>query len=240
MPYSDNLYSANDESDAESFSDELSPTDGYFNRREMPTAGLVPDPSQTSRDNKDTEDKVLIPGREARQNSEMGARATNSQTLSQLYPSRAATSAAASERSPSSPISNTPSSPISSRRTLDSYSLHAPRLPPPPPAYSESPPTSPVAPAFPQSRTYNTFEQPLPQAFPHRDAPESMGAPPGREPTETTPLAGSAPETNSPSRKRRRSSFCRTLIRKLLFLALVITVLTALLTTMLNWKTQVC
>src|SRR4051812_5721699 len=103
LPYSDNLYSANDESDAESFSDELSPADGYFNRRDMPTNELVPDPSQE--DSKTAEDKVLIPRREARQNSEIGSRATNSPTLSQLYPSHTDASAATSNNVPLSPVS---------------------------------------------------------------------------------------------------------------------------------------
>ena len=44
MPYADNLYSA-DESDAESFSNELSPTDGYFSNREQSRNVVVLDPS---------------------------------------------------------------------------------------------------------------------------------------------------------------------------------------------------
>jgi hypothetical protein len=44
MPYADNLYSA-DDSDTESFSDELSPTDGYFMRRDHPQEVMVQDPS---------------------------------------------------------------------------------------------------------------------------------------------------------------------------------------------------
>jgi hypothetical protein len=44
MPHSDNLYSAS-ESSAESFSDELSPTDGYFTSRTHPQDVMVLDPT---------------------------------------------------------------------------------------------------------------------------------------------------------------------------------------------------
>jgi len=155
MPYSDDLYSANDESDTESFSDELSPTDGYFNPRGMPTNELVPDPSLPS-DSKAAEDKVLIPRGEARQNSEMGARATDSPTLSQLYPSHTDTSAAASNNTPSSPVSNAASSPVLARRLNSVYSERTPLMNAPPPAYSASPP-SPISVIAPDDRNYSTF-----------------------------------------------------------------------------------
>jgi hypothetical protein len=44
MPYTGSLYSA-DDSDIESFSDELSPTDGYFTRRDHPQEVMIQDPS---------------------------------------------------------------------------------------------------------------------------------------------------------------------------------------------------
>ena len=44
MPYTDNLYSA-DDSDVESFSNELSPTDGYFSNSRPSSGCDGPDPS---------------------------------------------------------------------------------------------------------------------------------------------------------------------------------------------------
>lgn len=65
-----------------------------------------------------------------------------------------------------------------------------------------------------------------------------MGAPVDR-PTERTPLSISQSDRISlPPFKSKRSSPCRTLIRKILFLALVVTVAVLLLTTMLRWKSN--
>lgn len=237
MPYSDNLYSADVESDAESFSDELSPTDGYFNRRDIPREILVPDPSQSSNS---SDDKDELARQEARQNSEVASRTTGSPTLSNMYPSLPDASAATSVRTPSSPVSNTPSSPVSSRRTDDLYSESTPLMHAPPPAYSASP-TLPLAPVFPDPRNYSTFApHQLEQGLPSRQEPESMGGPVDI-PNERTPLSISHSEGSSlPPFKTRRSSPCRTLIRKLLFLALVVTVVVLLLTTMLHSKSNVC
>jgi len=230
VPYSDNPYSANDGSDTESFSDELSPTDGYFSRRDMPTE-LVQDPSQTGYP---PEDKVLIARTEARRNSVLGARATDSPTLSQLYPSHTDASATATNYyTPSSSASNGSLSPVSPRQPDPLYSEHTPLMSVPPPAYSASP-TSPSPIVASEARNYSTFTPiQLEQGPPPRHEPESMGGPID-EPTERTPLSG-PPSERTPSFWAKRSSPRRVLIRKLLFLALVVAVLVGLMTTILNW-----
>lgn len=237
MPYSDNLYSANDESDAESFSEELSPSDGYFSRREMPTSGMVPDPSH--HDRKTTEDKVLIPGHEARPNSGSASRTMGSSTLSDLYPS--SVDASATNVTSSTPVSNTPSSPISSRQRYTEVSEHTPLFRAPPPAYSASDLSPPT---LPEIRNYSTFPQEqLEPGYSAHHEPESMGRPMD-DPIERSPLIGdsgdSGDDTPLPVYIRKKSSLSRVLIRKLLFFALVIAVIVALLTTMIPWSSNVC
>jgi hypothetical protein len=242
MPYSDNLYSApTDNSDAESFSDELSPTDGYF-RREVPSGAMVPDPSQASRDNKSVEDKVLIPTYRpgASTNSGEASGTTNSPTLAQLHPhtshhyasptTNTASNPAPIRSPPSSSASNTPSSPRSSRRTDPLHPSLAPVMGVPPPAYSPSP----ISPQAPQGRSYNTFDRQQPQQEhqqqqgehleDHRLSrdPESMGRPYGagssnEDPHESTPLYARV------ERNPRR----RVIFQKILFVALVFAVMAA-------------
>jgi hypothetical protein len=235
MPFSDDLYSADvdypdvDYPDVDSFSDELSPADGYFERA-MPSGAMVPDPSQVS-DDKTVEDKVLITRPEPRMGSGSSSRPTNSPTLEQLHPTHNNASAV------SSPTVGSPVAPRSFNRIHPDALIMGAIAPPP--AYSASPvPTSSHASSSPQSpqdhRSYNTFQQPhlehrLEQGFlPTRD-PQNMGRPEG-EPNEEAPLVGIRVE-----RKSRR----RTVLRKLLFAALVLTVMTSVLTAALNWNNSV-
>ena len=112
---------------------------------------------------------------------------------------------------------------------------------PPPPAYSPSPSPFPPPQAVPlpqspqDSRSYNTFgqrglEHHLEQGYLPNGEPQDMGRPEG-EPNESTPLASVQVKKSS----RRRSA-----IAKILFVALVLTVLSTFLTAVLNWKDSVC
>lgn len=235
MPFSDDLYSGDveypdvDYPDVDSFSDELSPADGYFERA-VPSGGMVPDPSQVS-DDKTVEDKVLITRPEPRTAAGSSSRPTNSPTLEQLHPTHNNASAA------TSPTVGSPVAPSSFNRIHPDVLIMGAIAPPP--AYSASPPpTSSHAPSSPQSpqehRSYNTFHQPhlehrLEQGFLPTRHPENMGRPEG-EPNEEVPLVSIRVE-----RKSRR----RTVLRKLLFAALVLAVMTSVLTAALHWDNSV-
>ena len=262
MPRSDNLYSA--DSDTESFTNELSPTDGYFTRG-MPADVLVPDPTPDL-DRKTTEDKVLIPGpgrglgRAAPSNASASARNTRSAgSLAQLYPSHAThasprpaddtplptpttmydTSAPISplrSTTPFSPRLNTPSSPRSPRQSITTHSSeHTPLMGAPPPAYSASPIDNTRQPLQ-HNRSYHTFEQNLPEQHSQTQRPESMGRP-GYAHEERIPLY------KAPPGKRSFCGVCgivsREIIRKLLFAALVIVVFVTILLSTLNIKLSV-
>jgi hypothetical protein len=236
MTTSDNLYSA-EESDGESFSEELSPTDGYFNRGEpgdrRPNV-MVPDPSM---DDKKVEDKTLIP-------TPHPQASTGGTSRSSLYPmlqtpsSRPYASPPSSENNSSPPTAYTPTSRMSSRRH-NSFSEHTPLMNIPPPAYSESPvPSSPgnasqnQIPHSPthtrNNSTYSTFpEHHLERGFQPPREPESMGGPPDAD--ERTPLSRDKP---SPSRRRL-------IIKKLIFVALVFAIIGSLVTAILYSKMPV-
>lgn len=184
MPYADNLYSAED-SDAESFSDELSPTDGYFTNREHPQDMMVPDPSLEVATGVDS---AASKEQEARAEAEANPenRATGASVeLPIPSPSQMYTSPT-SPYTPSSPTSYTPVSPTASYRrheplaTETSSLLHTRA---PPPAYSPASPSSPSEP----TRNYSTISNRELEAgtLPIRE-PESMGDPEGV--TERTPL----------------------------------------------------
>jgi hypothetical protein len=93
----------------------------------------------------------------------------------------------------------------------------------PPPAYSPGPETTPSITQASSATSYNTFpEQHFEEEFlSRREEPQSMGSP-EEPPSESTPL----------SRNYRKRSPCRTIFRKLLFVALVITVTVTLLTSL--------
>lgn len=138
MPYADNLYSA-DDSDVESFSNELSPTDGYFSTRDHPQDVMVPDPSLETGPN--TGDGKAQEAREDAAGSSENHAASRpaSPELPASSPLGVAASTSSTHYSPSSPTAYTPRSPTSShRRQDDLYSETSPLLhsTAPPPAYS--------------------------------------------------------------------------------------------------------
>lgn len=218
MPYPANLSSANDESDAESFSDALSPADGFFRPNRISPNSMVPDPSLQA------EDKVLIATNEGRADSGRAFRSMNSPTLGQLFPSQNYASSSRSNNHPSpSSTSYTPSSPLPSRiptrRTVDDSSEHTPLIQGPPPAYTSSPPTTSTLSHT--TRGYSTLEpHRIEQDFPPNHEPESMGSP-SEVPVERVP------PSNNPTRGTSRQR-----IRKLLFFALMVSVMTGVLTSL--------
>ncbi|KAH9214952.1 hypothetical protein DL95DRAFT_364973 [Leptodontidium sp. 2 PMI_412] len=200
---SDNLYSANededdDQQDRQSFSDELSPSDGYFNRGSgMPSNTMVSDPSIDRKER--VEDKTLIPTPNVQQRAGGSSRTPAHPLLSRSPPSQSYASQHTSSQSPPSSTIYTPTSPVSPRRNEEMFSENSALLNGPPPAYTPSP-VSPTATNDPVDRSYSTFpDHRLEAAIPPTREPESMGVPPF-EPSERTPLA-SVPKL-TPTRKR--------------------------------------
>ncbi|PVH87915.1 hypothetical protein DL98DRAFT_566312 [Cadophora sp. DSE1049] len=200
---SDNLYSANDEEDdnqfdRQSLSDELSPSDGYFNRGSgMPSNTMVADPSLDRKER--VEDKTLIPTPNVQQRAGQSSRTSMHPLLSRSPPSQSYASQQTSSQSPPTPTSYTPVSPVSPRRNEEMFSENSALLNGPPPAYTPGP-VSPTTTSEPVERSYSTFpEHRLESGIPPAREPESMGAP-AYEPTENTPLASIKKLT--PTKKR--------------------------------------
>ena len=201
MPCSDNLYSAEDNSDGESFSHELSPSDGYFNRTDMPPNTMVQDPSLDSKE----EPKTLIAGRNAQAIIEMNSRSNSGATNSPVVPHSTAShnyaSSFSSQNAASSSNIYTPSSPSSSRRTDNLFS-HTHLIHGPPPAYSATvTPTTNPSQGLPPDRSFSTVSQTLlEQGLPTHHEPESMGVPVD-EPNERTPLSSNSIRSSSNRRR---------------------------------------
>jgi hypothetical protein len=192
---------------------------------------MVPDPS--IEDSK-PEAKTLIPPH-LLESLGRGSRISNH---SSSLPSHSYASAQSASTSVPSHPSNIPTSRLSSRRLDDLFPRRPASMNGPPPAYSPSPEpafsltqesSQPSQPS-PRSQSsqliptiYNAFpERHLQRGYlPRREEPESMGNP-EELPNESTPLSRES---------RRRSSPCRDILRKLLLIALVLTVITTLLAT---------
>ncbi|EPE27847.1 hypothetical protein GLAREA_04638 [Glarea lozoyensis ATCC 20868] len=235
MPVSDNLYSA-DDSDGESFSEELTPTNGYFHRGEMAPRAMLHDPQL--QDDKTPEPKVLVPIPNAR-GTPRPSTAANHPALSQFPPLGPHAMSVEDTMSNATPLP---------RHTETGPSLEPSREPNeqaamggPPPAYTRNPTPNPVfqptssryTPSDassrplqePQSpRRYSTFsEQPqLERGFllPLR-TPESMGGEAGGNLDERTPLRGD--ESVKPSRS---TALKRVFVLAVVFIALVGTIVT--------------
>jgi len=134
MPSADNLYSA-DDSDIESFGQELSPIDGYFINRDHPQNEMVSDPSLDSQNLKAQEARA-----EAQANSQSHIASSSApHEEPESSPLFVSTGVNLSTYIPTSPTTYTPHSPTSShRRQGDLYSETSPLLhfAAPPPAYS--------------------------------------------------------------------------------------------------------
>ncbi len=236
MPFSDNLNYPNDDLDAESFSDELSPSNGYFNDGGLSAANLIQDPSVDDK----LEPKTLI---SPPQHSSTGG--TSRSSLHSSLP--LSSSVSHNYAAPQSSSSNTPIGPSSlygpppprtSRRPQNILSEHTPlMLNGPPPAYSPSP-ISPALPEDANGRRYSIFpEQHLERGLPPQSQPQSMGRPQDIA-TEGAPLIGDTnPAQNSPYRKILRNTR-RYLKNILLFLLLLATVL-AIMKSFLRGKSSV-
>jgi hypothetical protein len=173
MPYADNLYSA-DDSDVESFSNELSPTDGYFSNRNHPQDVMVPDPSiETGPNTADAKAREAREEAAASSENQAASRRASSE-LPASSPLRVA-APTSSNHSPSSPTAYTPRSPTSSHsRQDDLYSETSPLLhsTAPPPAYS-------TATSQPELQHFNTNYSTISarQLESGTRGPESMGGP---------------------------------------------------------------
>lgn len=236
MPYSDDIYSPDaNYSDGESMHDELSPADGFFERDGPPLNAMVPDPSQST-DDKAVEDKVLIKKPEPQTGSGSASLPANSPTLEDLLPAHSNASAISSTYGTSSPSASNPPPRSFNRAHPDALIMSGL---PPPPAYTPSPssaaPQSLPSPESTQaSRSYNTFgdrslEHHLEQGFIPPRQPETMGRP-EEEPNEATPLAGV---------QSKRTTRRRAIIAKILFVALVLTVMSSIVTALLRAKNPV-
>lgn len=179
---SDNLYSGEDDavSDTESFSEELSPSDGYFQRPEMAdrTQPLVPDPTI---DYGPPEAKTLIEPPDS-QSSGSRIHPGSPPQSSHVSASHHASPGTSPGRPPSVPVS-----PVSSRWRQPSFSEQEPLMYQPPPAYSESPPPSHRS-SQSVEPSYNTFNSPRGLPLLHPREPQSMGGPMDQPPSEDTPL----------------------------------------------------
>lgn len=223
MPRSDNLYSA-DDSDHESFSEELSPSDG-FNSHSRPNVpiNVVSDPSLRKEDK--PEDKTLIPPPAVQNRTGGSSRTSLNSILPRSHPSHNYASLRGSDNASRSPSSYTPTSPVSSRRRNEMFTERSTLLHGPPPAYSPAEET-PRSPQGTEARRYSTFiENQLERGYLPGREPESMGAP--EQPSdETTPLSrGSKP---------LRASIFRKITKKFLLVALFVVVLISLTTAMFS------
>ncbi|KAF7876824.1 hypothetical protein EAF04_001907 [Stromatinia cepivora] len=209
MPYPDNLHSqGNDLGNSwdEDDSDELSPTDGYFNSNHIPQ-NMIPDPTHSQEDNS-----------KAREASEGSAKDGDMSSTPQMS-SHTNASAHATEHS------RTPfDSPYASsyRRRDNTFSEHQPLFDQPPPAYIASAEYYPV-PAQGQHppMNYNTFSQSRLEEGRPRE-PQSMGG------------AAGNPETNERTplwlfRTPKRLSFRREIITKVLGVGIVIAIIATIL-----------
>ncbi|KAN0101725.1 hypothetical protein V8E51_012235 [Hyaloscypha variabilis] len=258
MSHPDNLYSA-EESDHESFSDELSPADGYFNRGDMASSAMVPDP--TLEDSKEPEAKTLIPPQFLE--SMRGSRSSNP---SSSLPSRSYASAHSARNSVPSGSSYTPTSPVASRRLDDLFPRRPASINGPPPAYTPSPEPifsparEPVQTFQPSHRSQPSqtrpsvthprpSSQPTPPSQPNPPSPPDQSNPvtyntfpdqhlergylPRRDEPESMGSPAQIPSESTPlsrTSRPRRQSPCRNILRRLLLVALVFTITTTLLT----------
>ncbi|KAG9232349.1 hypothetical protein BJ875DRAFT_82128 [Amylocarpus encephaloides] len=233
-PLSDNLYSA-DDSDGESFSDELTPSDGYFRPRELAPGAMVQDPTMDHDKGETPEDKTLIPTPHGQATSQRPLSASSHPAIAQASSSRTHASSPVPDESIVSSSQRYPT-PQSRHPTPQSFPPHSGamyleqnRVNGPPPAYTPSPISTRYTPSSitseasqdPQSpRRYSTFDdQPqLERGFLlPRTEPQSMGGPVDDFPDESTPLAN---ERQDPCRRKG--------IKRALFCGVVFTVLIAL------------
>lgn len=173
MSSSSNLYSA-DDSDRDSFSEELTPTDGYFNGQRMSSNRTVQDPSVDSK----PEPKIRAEDFEHLRSTGGGASGTShgaSNSHPSSPPARRALSPSPINTS-SQHVAYSPQSSGASTPTQNMYSEESPLVSGPPPAYSPNP-TSPLVPQQGIEQRYSTFPQEERGFVPAR-TPQSMGGPP--------------------------------------------------------------
>ncbi len=232
MPLPGNLYSTND-SDRESFSDELSPSDGYFGRGEMPRRTVV-DPSV---EDSKPEPKVLMPT----PNEQPGGGSGSRTSLNSIPPPPSARHNYASPQSSTNALtsstSSTANAPVSlvSPRRVDMLSERTPLINGPPPAYSLNPePLMSHSDPDNGPRYSRLPEHYLESGYHLNRDPPSMGRA-VEESSETTPLSG------QPGRSRPiEKSALRKALRRTFHIALVIAVIIAISMTLIRHFKAVC
>ena len=230
MPFSDDMYNAEDqdEHDDQSFTDELSPSDGYFNGNGL--SNMVQDPSIDTK----PEPKTLIA---PPQHSTSGGTSRSSlHSNLPLSPSASRNYAASPPPPPPPPppqssshngstmpsSSHNAPSPRISRRGQQIITEHTPlMLNGPPPAYS---PRSPLLEEV-SGRRYSTFSDPnLEHGLLLRPEPESMGSP-AEIGDERFPLRGSDSEEQNNVRYRKAYTNTRKYIKNALLILLVLAII---------------
>ncbi|CAD6443263.1 bf842521-8249-4920-9fac-3f9e8cb5f855 [Sclerotinia trifoliorum] len=211
MPDADNLHNQGNDSrnswDEEN-SDELSPTDGYFNSNQIPQ-NMIPDLTHSQED---------IP--KAREASEESAKDTDiSSTLQMSSHTNASAHATENSRAPFDSLLAS-----SYRRRDNTFSEHQSLFDQPPPAYVASAESCGVSAQGQHTPTnYNTFSQSRLEEGRHGE-PQNMGGPVGNpEMNERTPLWL--------LRTPKRLSFRREIIKKVLGVGIVIAIIATILST---------
>ncbi|TGO07367.1 hypothetical protein BTUL_0286g00010 [Botrytis tulipae] len=220
MSYSDNLlYSEDNPGNSwnEDDSDELSPTDGYFNSNRIPQ-NMIPDPTLSQEEDKsDVQDAKGDFSRD-------GDNPSTPQMSSYPNASSHATQPPRNSQTPSDSLHAS-----SYLRGENSFPEHQPFFDQPPPAYIASAASSPVSAQGQHTPIhYSTFSQHrLEEGLPRE--PQSMGGPAGNtEIDERTPLWL--------DRTPKKISFRREIITKALGLGLALTIAAVILSVILTGK----
>ncbi|KAH8819683.1 hypothetical protein F5884DRAFT_660254 [Xylogone sp. PMI_703] len=219
---SDDLYSPNEEADDESFAEELSPADGYFERRQMPNETIIlpPEPEEPKSKLKSSEvwQETLDNTKYLPTDSRLLARPLPLETS--IY-SPSSSGQHSHSASMGHPAQDLPSSQLRGSHRPSSNPFYINTDPPPaytPPSTANSPTTSrtPVQePISPRSNPRPPSPRNIEEGLPPRREPESMGAP-EEQSNERTPLWNNTIRSN-----RVKDHSRRIFARKILFLALL-------------------
>lgn len=237
---SDNLYSADDETDADSFSEELTPADGYFERRQMPSEpiNLPPPPEEEESKGKA---KASEAWQEALDNTKylptdsrlLARPATSSRTTYSPSPSGQSLFSA-SARGPSPGSSPPLGQDTQPRHNSNMYLVNTDPPPAYTPATTTNSPTSLSSPTQHQAPSIAHSDSPSPRQveeglLPLLQEPQSMGAPEGG-PNERTPLWNNTLRSNNRIKNNSRRAF----IRRFLLLALFAVLISGFINAMYN------
>ncbi|KAF7917479.1 uncharacterized protein EAE98_010242 [Botrytis deweyae] len=221
MPYSDDPFNSENNPGNnwnEDDSDELSPTDGYFNSNQIPQ-NMIPDPTLSQEDKSKPQD--------AKGNFPRDDNISSTLQMSS-YPNA---SSHATQHPRHSQISSNSLHASLYHRGVNSFPEHQPFFEQPPPAYIASAASSPVSAQGQHTPThYNTFSQHRLEGGLPRE-PQSMGRPAGNpEIDERTPLWL--------DRTPKKISFRREILKKALGLGLALTIVAVILSAIFTEKSN--